>query len=422
MKRVLKALVFCACLGVPIPVLANSGPGVVDVLDFSVFIPIIIDAIMVVTTGVYKFFVDGGILYILIWVFVGLSVMLYLTKMYLPKVWVGFFGMSGGGELFEGKITADKIVDGVAKTGFRALIATMVLLSFGPLFMTKWLANPFLELGAVYTDAIIKVVNPAGAFGNDVVCEQHGPIISDAVSIDTCRLLVQPVHSLSNANNRIIKRGFDYITRGLRGLFVPVPNGGQDFMNLLTGIILVFTFVSSNLFMALLIIQGIFDFGVQLILYPFNVLTYVFKSSDKWFDLMPVFGGLIKALQHLIVTMIACAFIFAINVVAIKSLFLWNTSVFVSAAGGSATGNFSGIAASTMASNGAQTITCISAILTFFLMFKIFDLTRKQLMEYVGKDADRLYKKSVSDTMATHKRITTIKKDIKSIRDLVKKQ
>ena len=407
-KKILSGLIFCTFLCVSAPAFAASS--IVDVLDFSVFVPIVLDALLTVATGVYKFFVEGGILYTFIWVFFGISVALYLTKMFFPKSWIGFFGMSGGGELFEGKITADKIVDGVAKTGVRALIASLVLLSFGPLFMTKWLVNPFLELGAVYTTEIIKISNIPGVSGVDAMCDEHTAISPDSVSVDTCRFLVQPVYDLSHANNQIIKRGFEFVMRGLRGLMVLIPNGGQDFMNLLTGIVLVFTFVSCNLFMALLIIQGIFAFGVQLILYPFNVMTYVFKPSDKWLDLMPAFGGLVKALQQLIITMIACAFIFCINVVAIKSLLNWRTSVFVSAAGGSAYGNVSGIAQSSMSGFGTHSITWISAILTFFLMFKIFDMTRKQLMEYVGKDADALYNKTMSDIGAVQDRMKSVKK------------
>ena len=182
-----------------------------------------------------------------------------------------------------------------------------------------------------------------------------------------------------------------------------------------------FTFVSCNLFMAMLIIQGIFSFGIQLILYPFNVLTYVFKANDKWFDLMPAFGGLVKALQQLIITMIACAFIFCINVVAIRSLLSWRTSVFVAAAGGSASGNVASIADSSMASFGAHSVTWLSAILTFFLMFKIFDMTRNQLMAYVGKDSDALYNKTIGNITAAQTRMKTVKDNVKKVREWFKK-
>lgn len=414
MKKVLAVSFFCAFLCVLTPAFASDG-SIVDSLDFSVFVPIILDAMLAVATGVYKFFVDNGILYTFIWVFFGLSVGLFLAKMYLPKNWVGFFGMSGGGEIFEGKMSGNKIAERVAKTGVRAVVATLILMTIGPLFMTKWLVNPFLELGALYTTEIIKTANVSGVVGRDAMCDKDTSINSDSVSVDTCRLLVQPVYDLSHANNQIIKRGFDFIMRGLRGLMVLIPNGGEDFMNLLTGIVLVFTFVSSNLFMAMLIIQGIFAFGVQLILYPFNVLTYVFKANDKWFDMMPVFGGLIKALQQLIITMIACAFIFCINVVAIKSLLSWRTSVFVAAAGGGASGNVTAVGQSAMGGFGTHSVTWLSAILTFFLMFKIFDMTRNQLMAYVGKDSDALYNKTIGNITAAQTRMKTVKDNVKKM-------
>ncbi len=70
----------------------------------------------------------------------------------------------------------------------------------------------------------------------------------------------------------------------------------------------------------------------------------------------------------------------------------------------------SGIAQSSMSGFGTHSITWISAILTFFLMFKIFDMTRKQLMEYVGKDADALYNKTMSDIGAVQDRMKSVKK------------
>jgi hypothetical protein len=150
--------------------------------------------------------------------------------------------------------------------------------------------------------------------------------------------------------------------------------------------------------MALLVIQGIFNFGAQLILYPFYVLTYVFKSSDKWFDVWPAFSGITKALQQLIVTMIACAFILCINVAIIRALFQWNSSIFVVAAGGTATSNIPQQVASSSLGFGQHSVLWLSAIMTFYLMFKIFELTRKQLDMYVGKGMDGLYNNVTKDT------------------------
>ena len=200
-----------------------------------------------------------------------------------------------------------------------------------------------------------------------------------------------------------------------------IPNGGEDFLNLVTGIILIATFVASNLFMALLVIQGIFNFGIQLILYPFYVLTYVFKPSDKWFDVWPAFGGITKALQQLIITMIACAFILCINIAIIKALFQWNSSVFVVAAGGSASSNVPTIANSTTGFGG-HSVMWLSGILTFYLMFKIFDSTQTQLKKYIGSGMDGLYKDVISDTKTLGKGVTNTFKTIGKAAGWIKKK
>ena len=278
----------------------------------------------------------------------------------------------------------------------RAVIAVLVLLQLKPVYLTGWLINPFLEFGSIYTSHIITTINEPGIKAKDVSCP---PDILEKkwISPESCEFLVQPVADLSHANNTIIKRGFDFIMNGLRGMITLVPHGGEDFLNLITGLILVVTFFSSNLFMALLVIQGIFNFGVQIILYPFSVLTYVVKPNEKWFDVWPAFSGITKALQQLIVTMIACAFILCINIAIIKALFQWNSSVFVVAAGGSAASNVPTVATSALGF-GQHSVLWLSAILTLYLMYKIFDMTRKQLDMYVGKGMDNLYNQVIKDT------------------------
>ena len=382
-----------------VPSMAFAG-NIIDALDLSPFVPLVLDSMMMVATGVYEFFVgDGnhtGIIYVLIWTFLGLTIALSLTKMYLPKKWVSFFNFSGGGDFAEGKTNAAKIFEDVFKPMVRAVIAALILLQLKPVYLTQWLINPFLEFGSVYTSHIVSKVNGVDTTAETVVCPAD-VLAKEWISKDSCEFLTQPVADLSRANNQIIKRGFDYLTNGLRGLLTLIPHGGEDFMNVLTGIILIFTFVSCNIFMALLIIQGIFNFGVQLILYPFYVLTYVFKSNNKWLDIWPAFSGITKALQQLIITMIACAFILCINVAIIKALFQWNSSVFVVAAGGSATANVPQQVAGSLGF-GHHSVLWISAIMTFYLMFKIFELTRKQLDMYVGKGMDTLYKNVTNDT------------------------
>lgn len=394
-KRVFFALLSAMALFAPVPAHAD----IVDALNLSPFVPMVLDALMMVATGTYEFFVgtsdNPGIIQGLIWLFLGFTLTLSLAKMYIPKKWLGFIGLSGGGELEGGKINGFKVVENVAKPGMRAVIASIVLLQLKPIYMTEWLVNPFLQLGAIYTHEITAQINESGMSAPDVKCPDD--IIAKAwISEKSCEFLVQPVSDLSHANNQIIKRGFDFLTSGLRGLVTLIPHGGEDFLNLITGILLIFTFVGSNIFMALLIIQGIFNFGMQLILYPFYVLTYVFKSSDKWVDIWPAFAGITKALQQLVVTMIACSFMLCVNLAIIKALFQWNTSVFVVAANGSAHSNVP-VATNSAMGFGEHSIMWLSAILTFYLMFRIFDKTQEQLKKYVGSGMEDLYKQVKSD-------------------------
>lgn len=404
------------------PSLAHAD-SLVDALNLAPFVPIVLDALMTVGTGMYEYFVGDaehtGIIYILIWTFLALSITIELVKMYLPRQWVGFLGFSGGGELSEG-MAPSKMLSNIIKTGWRAILASVILLQLKPVYMTQWLINPFLEFGSIYTEQIISHINAQNTTADKVACPAN--ILEKAwISQESCEFLTQPVADLSHANNQIVKRGFEFLATGLRGLLVPIPNGGEDFMNILTGFMLIMTFVGSNLFMALLIIQGIFNFGVQIILYPFSVLVYVFKKNDKWLDIWPAFSGLTKALQQLIVTMIACAFILCINVAIIKALFQWNSSVFVVAANGTAISNVpQQVAPAT--GFGQHSVLWLSTILTFYLMFKIFELTRKQLEMYVGKGMDTLYNDVTGNTKTLYGDAKALKNKYKDITGWFKKK
>ena len=396
--RAATLLAVALCL-VGAPSAAFAQYEIVDAFNLAPFVPMVLDALMAVATGGYEFFVGSGdgIIYVLVWGFLAVSVALYLVKLYFPKIWVSFFGFSGGGDMAGGKVGGQTIVMNVLHPGFRALIAAVLLLQIRPVFLTQWLVNPFLQFGALYTHAITETVNATGTAAPRIECPES--IVQKAwISKSSCEFLVQPVSDISYANNRVIKSGFEFINRGLRGLVTLVPHGGEDFLNIITGILLVSAFVGSNLFMALLIIQGIFNFGMALVLYPFQVLTWVAKpkNPDKWFDILPAFSGITKSLQQLIITMIACAFILCVNVAVIKSLFSWNSSVFVVAAGGTATTNVPQM--SDAMGFGAHSILWLSSIMTFYLMFRIFELTRKQLDSYVGSGMDDLYKKATGDT------------------------
>ena len=379
------------------PIVAHAAEHtIVDALNLAPIIPTILDALMAVASGGYGFFVGegDGIIYLLVWGFLAVTLVLYVVKMYFPKTWVSFFGFSGGGEMIGG-IDGMTIATNALKPCIRAIVAVTVLLQIKPVYLTEWLINPFLQFGALYTESITNTVNEAGVSAPQVDCPPS--IVEQGwITQESCEFLVQPVSDISHANNQIIKRGFDFLLTGLRGLITPMSHGGESFLNVVTGIILIFTFVASNLFMAMLIIQAIFNFGMALVLYPFQVLTYVAKPNDKWLDIWPAFGGITKALQQIIVTMIACAFILCINIAVVKALFQWNSSVFVVAAGGTATSNVPTVANNAMGF-GEHSIMWLSAVLTFYLMFRIFNMTRGKLNDYVGKGMDNLYNQVKGD-------------------------
>lgn len=394
--RVLPAVFFICILLSPSFAYAENRT-IVDALNLAPLIPTILDALMTVATGGYEFFVGNGtgIIYILVWGFLAVSLSLYVLKMYFPKLWVSFFGFSGGGEMIEG-VDGMQIATNIIKPALRAIIAVTVLLQLKPIYLTEWLINPFLQFGSLYTQSITETINSSGINAPKIECPPS-IIEQNWITKSSCEFLVQPVSDISYANNTIIKRGFDFINRGLRGLITLIPHGGEDFLNFITGIILVFTFISSNLFMALLIIQAIFNFGMALILYPFQVLTYVVKPSEKWLDVWPAFNGITKSLQKIVITMISCSFILCVNIAIIKSLFRWNSSIFVVAAGGTATSNVP-VTVNNALGFGEHSILWLSAILTFYLMFHIFNLTKEKLNSYVGSGMDKMYNKVISDS------------------------
>lgn len=374
---------------------------IVDKLNLAPFVSKVLDAFMTVARGTYEYFVGNGdgIIYVLIWTLLAISILLYAALMWFPKKWVEFLGFSGGGEMWDGKTSGFTMAETVLKSVMRAVIAATFLLQVKPVYVTQWLVNPFLEFGAIYTKSVLDTANISGTNVDHVKCPPS--ILSgDWMSQDSCDFLIQPVAKVSAANNAIVKRGFEFLSRGLHNLLTVIPHGGQGIMDVVTGILLIFTFVSCNFFMALLIIQGIFDFGMALILYPFGVLAWVAKRSDKWFDIWPPFSEIIKALQKLVITMIACAFILIINIAVVRALFQ-SGGVQNVAAGGSSTSNLmnGGISASAV-NFGGHSLLWLSALLTFFLMNTIFDMTRKKLQDY-APGMTKLYDQTKSDFKAT---------------------
>lgn len=395
LRKILPCLFLAAMFVIPMPALADWG--IVDQFNLAPFVPLVLDAMMTIASGGYEFFVGNGngIIYLLVWGFLAVTIVLYLVKLYIPKNWTGAFGFSGGGEMFDGNTNATTIVYNVFKPVLRGIIAAGLLLQIRPVVLTEVLVNPFLQFGALYTHSITETINQTGVPTKTMQCPDA--IVQKAwISKSSCEFLIQPVADLSAANNTMIKRGFEFLSYGLVQLTTLFVQGGAGFLNIITGIVLISTFFSSNLFMALLIIQGIFEFGMALVLYPFQVLSYVAKPNDKWLDIWPAFAGVTTALKKLVITMIMCAFILCINIAIIKSLFTWNSSIFVTNGDSMTTAAF-----------GEHSIMWLSSILTFYLVFKLYDITRAQLNSYVGNGTDALYKNVVSDTK-------TLWNDIKS--------
>lgn len=384
LRKILPVLCLVAMFIMPLPALADWG--IVDQFNLAPFVPIVLDAMMSIASGGYDFFVGNGdgIIYLLVWGFLAITIVLYLVKLYIPKNWTGAFGFSGGGEVVDGKASATTIVYNVLKPCLRGIIAAGLLLQIRPVVLTEVLVNPFLQFGSLYTHSITETINQTGVQTKTFQCPEN-IIQQEWISQSSCEFLIQPVADLSVANNTMIKHGFESLSRGFKQLVAIIPDSSGGFLNIITGIILISTFFASNLFMTLLVIQGIFEFGMALVLYPFQVLSYVAKPNEKWLDIWPAFAGITTALQKLVITMIMCSFMLCVNIAIIKSLFTWNTSIFADTA------------SDTIGAFGDHAIIWLSSILTFYLMFRLFNLTRDQLNSYV-KGSDKLYNNVVKDT------------------------
>ncbi len=392
-------------LGAFVPGVANAAIINIDSLDISGLVPIVLDAFMFVANGTYAYFVGhgDGIIYLLIWGFVAFYIASYLIKLYIPKFWLKTFGFKAPSVTAD-NATPTKIGEDLIKPGIRVLVAVLVLLPLRPQFLANAVINPFMHFGSLYTTEILKASSNINLQSSiDIKCPEN-LLEQGWLSKQSCEYLIEPVHVLSVANNAVVKRGFKYISSGLPTSLM-THNGGQSFMNIITGLLMVGTFTACNIFMALLIIQAIFDFGIALILYPFNVAAWVVKPSDPWFNIWPAFSGIIDALKKMIVTMIACAFMLCVNIALVSALFQWNSTIFVSSVGGTA---YSSVPSASANSSGfgEHSVLWLSCLLTFFLMNKVFEITRDKLKSYVGKGGTDLY--------------DSVKKDVKTGWDITK--
>lgn len=332
-----------------------------------------LDASAAVASAVYSAFVDGGILTALIWGILAVSIGLYLIKLYFPAAWLDFFGFSGGGQMVAG-IGGFQIAEDVLKRIVRAIVAVSVLLQITPKQITEFAIEPFLQFGSVYVDSVVSVVLP-GAAAPKSKCPAA---MTDFVSKNSCEFLTKTIDQVSEANNRVISKGIAFVLNGAAKV-VNVFTIGDGLLSLITGLLLIFAFFTNNLFMTLMIVRGIFKFGMALILYPFRVLIFVAKDSDAWCDPFPVFKEIIDALKKLVVSMIAVAFVLMINL----------------SVAGALTGldpNSSGF--------GAMSATWLSALLTFWIMQRVFNETQAKLESWVGdKDMTGFYGQVKGDAM-----------------------
>lgn len=397
---------------------------IIDAYNLAPFVPLVLDTMMNIATSLYDYFVGAGdgLIYIFIYLFLAFYICLYLVKMFFPKDWLSFFGFSEGGDLWSGKATGWSISENVAKPCVRVIIACLLLLQIKPVYVTKFLVNPFLEFGSIYTQSIFQTVNRSSFDVSDVPsCPESIDTNNTTgwISKSSCDFLVKPVYIISKENNHIIKYGLGFIKTGLRGLLTLIPHGGENILNIITGSLLVTAFVSSNLFMALLIIQAIFDFCLSLIMYPFNVLAWVAKKTDKWVDIFPVFDQIIDSLKKVVITMIACAFILCINLAIVHALFNWSSSVFVVAAEGIAVTNVPSVT-NTM-TFGHHSVLWLSSILTFFVMQNIFKLTRERLDTYTKGVPHTMYDNVSGDAKLMWGKVKAAPDKIKTIWQLGKK-
>ena len=81
-KKLLSALCFVAVFCAPGAAYADN---IVDALNLAPFVPMILDALMMVATGGYEFFVGNGIIYGLIVLFLVITITIGLLKMFAPK-------------------------------------------------------------------------------------------------------------------------------------------------------------------------------------------------------------------------------------------------------------------------------------------------------------------------------------------------
>lgn len=387
MRRITKlALLFLAIFS-PATVMAAATD-----LSLSPFIPITLDAISIVSMATFKLAKD--LFPSLIYIFLAVKITIYLFKMYMPKQLLGVLGFSGGGEMWDNP-DAMNIVQTTLKPIIRAVIALAFLLQLSPKIMTEAVVDPLLKFGAIYTEKVLEATpNMIPDTPNQVRNISSENKLFTNETVDSMR---RPLDALSQANNEFIVLGGKMTLHGLAKLSI---------LTILSGLVMMATFFSSNLFIALLLLQAIFYLGLSFIMYPFYVLIYVVKDSKDWINPIPAFTDIFQSLKKLIITMIASAIVTILNIQMIKALYSsgdvekFNSLMEIEDADALA-GSF-----------GFQSMSWLYAIILIFLYYKIFTIIRGKISEYGGESDETMYNNVKSDSKYISNTIMTRIKDM----------
>ncbi len=346
-------------------------------LSLAPLVPMVLDAFTHVAIGTYQYF--RPIIPTLIYIFLLFSLTVYIVKQFIPKQFLSALKLNSDFIIQSDKPDPFKLAENILKPIMRGVIAISLLLPLNPKYIIQYGIDPFLQFGAIYTSHIL---------GNehDFTLQRYTPATAhsdtDYYSESSRYYLTAPLQEISKKNNEIIKSGVELAINGAITL---------KFLQVLTGLALVLAFFSSNLFMSLMFITAIFHFGMALILYPFKIVVYVIKpGNDDWANFLPVFSDIISALRKLILTMIMSAFVIIINIQLVRALF-----------GPTEMERLRQITSNDLVSGfGAHEFTWLSAILTFMVMYEIFDLTQKKIASYGGESDQSIYK-SATGTITT---------------------
>ena len=191
-RRFLPKFILMALFMMPFSAFADA----LDKFSLAPFVPYVLESMMSIASASYEFFVTNGILYVLIFGFLAITIVLYYIKLFIPGKWSTLIGLSDNKS--GGQFDSWTIVYNVLKPCFRALIAMSVLLQLRPVLITDVLVSPFLQLGSVYTESITKSIRQQSA--TPVECPAS-IVEKEWISESACKFLIQPVDEIHLSMN-----------------------------------------------------------------------------------------------------------------------------------------------------------------------------------------------------------------------------